>query len=357
MFMLSLLICVALTASPVFSEELNAETLAGFQGVFYQTIGQHLVAEQELLRPALERQNETMKECREQITVREEQCTSCAQRSCDRSSSSSVGNSFGGLNEWFVNAGNSFVDWQGWQEVGGFFEDVGDWFSDTFTSIGSGFGDFLGGMPNTFSNTFSDIGNAFSSTWNGFTNFMGDIGSGIGNAFSDVGNFFGDTFGGLFGRKRREIKNTLKMSARRFSMIRKKYMSKRMEQISPEARQCMERCSQCTPFLGDQTAIIAGVCGDQVMLDQANMRSTLMDMENLHNANGHPHFGTTPILSKVEYSPTDFQASTTSFGNVYVTAVTPSGIVRYRSNYRYRLQNPQVSAVEMAEELIQRWGL
>ncbi|KAL4223967.1 hypothetical protein ACF0H5_017426 [Mactra antiquata] len=323
--MLSLLVCIVLIASPVFSEELNAQTLAGFQGVFYQTIGQHLVAEQELLRPALERQNETMKECREQITVREEQCTSCAQRSCDRSSSSSVGNSFGGLNEWFVNAGNSFVDWQGWQEVGGFFEDV----------------DFFGGMPNTFSNTFSDIGNAFSSTWNGFTNFMGDIGSGI----------------GLFGRKRREIKNTLKMSARRFSMIRKKYMSKRMEQISPEARQCMERCSQCTPFLGDQTAIIAGVCGDQVMLDQANMRSTLTDMENLHNANGHPHFGTTPILSKAEYSPTDFQASTTSFGNVYVTAVTPSGIVRYRSNYRYRLQNPQVSAVEMAEELIQRWGL
>jgi hypothetical protein len=36
---------------------------------------------------------------------------------------------------WFKGAGNSFVDWKGWEAMGGFFGKVGNWFQGAGNSF------------------------------------------------------------------------------------------------------------------------------------------------------------------------------------------------------------------------------
>jgi hypothetical protein len=33
-------------------------------------------------------------------------------------------------------------------------------------------------------------------------------------------------------------------------------MAKRQQELDEQTRQCMQKCTECTPFLGDQTALI-----------------------------------------------------------------------------------------------------
>jgi hypothetical protein len=35
-------------------------------------------------------------------------------------------------------------------------------------------------------------------------------------------------------------------------------MAKRQQELDEQTRQCMQKCTECTPFLGDQTALIGG---------------------------------------------------------------------------------------------------
>ncbi|XP_053386381.1 uncharacterized protein LOC123538793 isoform X2 [Mercenaria mercenaria] len=99
------------------------------------------------------------------------------------------------------------------------------------------------------------------------------------------------------------------------------------------------------------------MCGDQILLDQAAMSEVMTKMQALFNANGNPVQGTTPIVSKIEFDQSDFSFTDFSVGGVYVTAKTPNGVVRYPSNYRYKMQSPQTTAENLAQELIEKWNV
>ncbi|XP_045178597.2 uncharacterized protein LOC123538508 [Mercenaria mercenaria] len=360
--MLSYFVCAILVMSSfVDANELDTEALEGFQSAIYGSIMAHLDAEYQLLQPLIAQQNQSMDRCRGQITVAQESCKTCASSHCQGDFGDWIMGGLGEMGGWFKGAGNSFVDWQGWQDIGGFFGDIGDWFGGAANSFVNwkGFDDmknFFGGIGNAFSSGFNSIKHTFSSLGSSMGSGLSSFGTTLGSGLSDFGNTFKSGLSSVFGRRRRDV-GPQAMTARKLKTIRHRYMAKRVEELDPETRQCMEQCSECTPFLGDQTALIGGVCGDQMLLDQAAMSEVMTNMQALFNANGNPLQGTTPIVSKIEFDQSDISLTDFSVGGVYVTAKTPNGVVRYPSNYRYKMQSPQTTADEIAQELIEKWNI
>ncbi|XP_045179107.2 uncharacterized protein LOC123538792 [Mercenaria mercenaria] len=360
--MLPYVVCaVLLMTSFANANELDVETLEGFQSAIYGKIMAHLDAEYQLLQPAIAQQNQSMERCRGLISAAQETCKTCASSRCQGDFGDWIMGGFGEMAGWFKGAGNSFVDWQGWQDLGGFFGDIGDWFGGAGNSFVNwkGFDDmknFFGGIGNTFSSGFNSVKNTFGNWGNSIGSGLSSFGNTLGSGLSNFGNSFTSGLSSVFGRRRRDV-GPLAMTSRKLQMIRHRYMAKRVEELDPETRQCMEQCNECTPFLGDQTALIGGVCGDQILLDQAAMSEVMTNMQALFNANGNPLQGTTPIVSKIEFDQSDFSFTDFSVGGVYVTAKTPNGVVRYPSSYRYKMQSPQTTADEIAQELIEKWNI
>lgn len=99
--------------------------------------------------------------------------------------------------------GNAF-DWIA-DKVGGVFSWIGDKFSG-FTSwikeLGSGIGDFFGGIVDNVSSWVNDkvdaVADWFSNTWDSVSNWFGDTAKKVGGFFgkigSSIGNWFSDTF-------------------------------------------------------------------------------------------------------------------------------------------------------------------
>lgn len=317
-----LAVCLILAAAN--AKDLEPSLFQKFQTTVYEVIMQHLDAEYVLLQPAIKQQNETMNECMSMIKTRQETCMSCARSKCDgesiewnevplsgpknwfegtaqRPMNTPVSPEVRGIGSWFKNAGNSFINWSGWTDMGNFFK----------------------------------------------------------NVFGNTGNIFRNVFSGLklpdiFGRKRRDVRE-LNLTARRLQMIRRRYMPRRMEGFSQEVRECMERCSECTPFL-DRTTLTTEVCGEQVLAAQRVMAEVIGRMEALFEAARRAEQGLTPMVSRVEYDEATCDVHTFTCSGVYVTANTPDGVVRYPSAYRYNVQVPHLTATEIALELVEKWG-
>ncbi|KAL4228122.1 hypothetical protein ACF0H5_013557 [Mactra antiquata] len=202
--------------------------------------------------------------------------------------------------------------------------------------LSGGFGDIFNGLTSGFNDVFSGVGNV-----------LGDIGNGIGDTVGDIGNGVGNFFSGLFGRKRRSLLRPGLWKGR-----------KEMEPMEPEALECMLQCEQCEQLhfgVNDETKnYVSSVCGEKIVEHTMYMREFMMTFSTLLKTNDPENGG---IITKIEYDPDNFELSSLSYGDVYVTAMLPSGPVRYLSEYRLRLQSPKISVVEICEELVSKWGL
>ncbi|XP_060593689.1 uncharacterized protein LOC132748154 [Ruditapes philippinarum] len=314
----------------------------------------HLDAEYQLLQPELLEQNRSMEICRGKIVTAQEACRACAIDRCQWDIGDWIIGGLDNIGDWFHDFGNKIVDWKGWRDMGDFFGKIDNWFQDAKNSLVNwkGFSDmanFFGRIGNAFSSGFNSIkntlGNAFSSGFTSVKNTLGNVGNKIGSGIKSIGSFLSKGFGKLLGRRRRSVKTT------RLSSI-----VKRSQHIDERTKKCMQRCHECQPFLGDQTTLIRGVCGNQILADQEELDQVIAHMQALYKANGNPLEGTDPIVSKIEFDETDFSVADFSMGGVYVTANTPTGVFRYASKYRYNVQYPQTTADELAQELIDMWN-
>ncbi|XP_045208491.2 uncharacterized protein LOC123560354 isoform X2 [Mercenaria mercenaria] len=360
--MLSYFVCAVLVmTSFVHADELDADTLEEFQSTVYGNIMAHLEAEYQLLEPVVALQNQNMEDCKVQVRTVQESCKTCARSRCDWDSGDLIMEGMSAMTGRYKREGE--------EEEGFSWEDLSE-------LIGNSGGDSPGssGKSNgfkNFQNFFKDIGKTFSNGFNSIKNTFGNLGSKIGSGLGSFGKTIGSGFktfgktglqnagkvlGGLFKlRGRRDVESRAMTSLRQ--QIRQRYMAKRVQELNPATRECLEQCNECTPFLGDRTVLIGAVCGDQVLLNQAAMTKVMNNMEALLNANGNPLHGTTPIITKIEFDQSDFSMSDFSVGGVYVTAKTPDCLVRYPSNYRYKMQSPQTTADEIAQELMDKWNV
>ncbi|XP_060580384.1 uncharacterized protein LOC132737147 [Ruditapes philippinarum] len=346
---------VLLLTSYINANEMDPKTLEGFQSAIYGNIMAHLDAEYQLLQPELFEHNRSMEFCKGQVETAQEACRICAGIECEGHFGDWITGGLSDMGGWFKGAGNSFVDWKGWEAMGGFFGKVGNWFQGAGNSfVGwKGFEDmsnFFSGIGNTFSSGFNSVKNGLSSFGNKISNGFSSVGNKIGNGFKKVGSGFKS----VFGRRRRSVRRA--MMVHKLRTVRHRYMAKRQQELDEQTRQCMQKCTECTPFLGDQTALIGEVCGDDILLEEAAMTELMSKMQALYVANGNPLQGTTPIVSKIEYEQTDLDFTDFSVGGVYVTATTPNGVIRYASKHRYLMQSPQTTADLLATELIKMWS-
>ena len=307
---------------------LDPVSLASFTNQFRQTLLHLIGADYNATEPKAQQLKIDMATCKSIIDLRQGQCKECAQSACEPGVDDIIlhyleqgaepfidfGNEFAGwkgwddMGDWFEGAGESFVSWGGWDDIGGFFENIGSW---------SGWGDAL--------DFTKDVGN-----------FFGDLGKGIGD---------------LFGRRKRALGKNL--SPRELGMIYRALIKiyARAEEISPEVRECMAKCPVCSPFLkatSDET--VNEICGPELLqLNQTVFTKMIMlekqyervkDTENL-------------IIRGLKYDVSSMDTSdplNIKFSIAKLDAMCTGGYTEYQTAEGYLMSKPHVSAAVMARE-------
>ncbi|KAL4219820.1 hypothetical protein ACF0H5_020232 [Mactra antiquata] len=371
--------CLVLMTPAVFTLELEPALFNDMRQVFEGTILKHLQGEYMMFLPMMIKQNKTMKECKELMVNTKEMCRSCVETTCPTYD----------LELLPFPESHGSINWQAWKEVGSTLFGSPSNFNKLLALAAEKYRTKLGHLnpkykpvepelygpyddketrkisPTAVMNmvditlTGLDLGMQLMNNFGGFTDMMSGITSGLGDAFNgvaggftsvvgDVGNGIGSFFSGLFGRKRRDTREI----SLRLARLRK---FRQMEESGLyEDEPCWLQCTECEHFNHEPMEVVTRICSEQLMRDVMSM-TNFMDLLSSLLIKNDPSYG--GLITKIEYDPENFELSTMSYGDVYVTAELPSGPVRYLSEYRLRIQSPRISAVEIAEELVSKWGL
>ena len=311
---------------------LDQVTLAGFTNQFRQMLLHLIGAEYNATEPLVKQLKIDMATCKAIIGVRQGQCTSCAKGKCKPGLDDIILHYLEKGAEPFVDFGNDFVGWKGWDDMGNWFEGIGH----EFTGWGG----------------WNDVGDFFEGIgdWNGW-----DIAGDFAKDFVDVFADFGKGIDDFFGRRKRALDR--KMPARELVTLYRALgkMYARADEIDPEVRECMEQCSECSPFLkatSDET--VNEICGPEllklnqtVFIKMAMLQTQyekVMDTDNL-------------IVRGVRYDVSSMDVSdplNIKFTVALLDAMCSDGYTEYQSAEGYLISKPHVSAALMAKEYFDR---